>query len=124
MFSDRLNPVTFAEDEPVAVSVVPTATSPADRDSGLTGAAWIPERVFERILALARAYDLHVLNLLEGPSPPALNATQCSGLQFELEFLCSVVSDPVLHQYSDQISRQALRCRSSVAAQELLFERP
>jgi hypothetical protein len=93
-FADRLDPATFADDEVVGVAL-------CDRDIpsvDLPESAWvfIPERLFNRLLLLGRAYSLHFAELVDAQAESSLNSTQCEGAAEELHFLEQVVGDAAL----------------------------
>jgi hypothetical protein len=58
--------------------------------------AWIPERLFLRLLAYGQAYSLHNLLLLHSQEDSLLNSLQCEGLLRELDFVSEVSNDPAL----------------------------
>lgn len=83
--------------------------------------AWVPERLWDRLVNLGRAYELHRLPLLAAPyEPVTLNAQQCAGLQRELEFVEQVVKDEALRSIRAVVAAAA-RLTGEVA---LLVEGP
>ena len=88
-YADRFLPSTYAGDESVCLTV--SAQSRADR---LT--ACLPERIFARAQALARAYDLHLLPTIELYGETSLHKNQCATLVAELSFLSGIVNDDLL----------------------------
>jgi hypothetical protein len=82
-FSDRLDPATYESDEPVHVC----------RRSGSD--AWIAERLWNRLVTLRTAYQLHLLPLLFGtPEVHRLNGQQVGTLVEEVTFIGEAVTDP------------------------------
>ena len=84
-FDDRLDPNTFAEDEPVGVSCPETDIE-----------AWVPEDLFFRMQSIAAGYRLHVLPLLGEGSLWSLSVPQAESLCDELAFLAKVTNDAAL----------------------------
>ena len=56
----------------------------------------IPERIGQRLLALAQAYELHQLSTLEPHAQNRLNSQQAASLVEELDFLFERVNDEAL----------------------------
>jgi len=84
-FADRFLDSTYADDEPVHVFI----SDGGDR--------WIPERIWSRLVNLGRAYETHLLPLLPAsPEPQFLNDQQVANLIDEVEFVGSIISDPLL----------------------------
>lgn len=110
---NRLFPDWFVNDEVFGVGLGPgTPTNPT--------AVWLPERMMDRIRHVARAYELHLLPLVEAEST-YFNAKQASNLIDELEFVREVVADPYLHQCAAQLIALLAEARNSVGA---TFEGP
>jgi hypothetical protein len=92
-FVDRLAVETYADDEPVRVFSPETETE-----------AWVPERLFERLQALAKGYQLHVATLVAEQGLSFLNVAQAQNFGDELAFLGDVTNDPALHEQIKAIS--------------------
>jgi hypothetical protein len=60
--------------------------------------AWVPERLFERLQALANGYQLHVSSLVAEEGLAFLNVAQARNFGDELTFLGDVTNDPALHE--------------------------
>lgn len=95
-FADRLAPETYRSDEPWGISLVEagrpvdwTESMPDEHDA-------IPERIGQRLLALAQAYELHQLSTLEPHAQNRLNSQQAASLVEELDFLFERVNDEAL----------------------------
>lgn len=58
-YADRFDASTYADYEPVGVF-----TSTDDPN-----AVWLPERLFHRLVAVGRGYDLHLMPRLGGSEP-------------------------------------------------------
>lgn len=80
-----VDPTTYSDDVRVKVST--------DRSE-----AWVSEQLFDRLLALGRAYQLHVLTLLANVprhEPFWINQQQSEGLVEEVEFVVSLVDSDI-----------------------------
>jgi hypothetical protein len=87
-YSDRLAAATYADDEPIHVF------SPDTRAE-----AWVPERVFERMQAVAVGYGLHVIPLLAEDALRFLDGSQAATFTDEVIFIAEVTNDPALHEH-------------------------
>lgn len=96
---DRFNSSTYSDDPPVGIVVVDDSTE--------RWVAWIPERLWERTLALGAAYRLHVLNLLQDHERLELNQPQVESLLDELQFLGAVVKDDLLAGHLEEIQARS-----------------
>jgi len=76
-----LNPEDYAKDELVCV-----------RCGGRE--VWLSERLFRRLVWIGRAYELHLLPLLE--EDRSLNAVQAEALGAELAFVGAIFADSAL----------------------------
>ncbi len=85
-FADRLDPATYAQDEPVG----------AGTSTDYSGWVYVPDRLFDRIQHLARGYDLHILPGLHLNHRNDLERDRTTSLIDELEFLAEVTNDPAL----------------------------
>jgi hypothetical protein len=83
-YADRLDPGTYAEDPIVWVG--------RDTLDGLS----VPERVFWRLAAVAKAYDLHLLPLLGESEPIELAKPMAETLIDEVSFVMDRLNDPVV----------------------------
>ena len=114
-FADRLDPATYAQDEPVG----------AGTSDDYSGWVYVPDRLFERIQHLARAYDLHVLPGLDPYHRNELDHDRTTGLIEELEFLGDVVNDPPLLKAIEVLRNAAsLAARNPLASRMFLIEGP
>jgi hypothetical protein len=86
-FASRLDPDTYAHDDEV-IGVF--EMTPGDSD-----ALWLSARLFRRLTLIARAYELHALPLLDDPEPVVLNRSRCESLVDEIEFVGSLLNDPL-----------------------------
>jgi hypothetical protein len=87
-YSDRLNAATYADDEPIHVF------SPENQAE-----AWVPERVFDRMQAIAVGYGLHVIPLLAEDALRFLDGSQAATFTDEVAFIAQVTNDPALHEH-------------------------
>jgi hypothetical protein len=85
-FADRLDPGTYASDEPVG----------AGTSNDYKGWVSIPERLFHRMQHLGRAYELHILPGLDPYDRNELDQDRTRSLIDELEFLAQVATDRAL----------------------------
>jgi predicted metal-binding membrane protein len=83
----------------------------------------IPERIGQRLVALAQAYELHQLSTLEPYAQNRLNSQQAISLVAELEFLFEHVDDQALRRCAEPLYRLASRCARDTRV-ELLVEGP
>ncbi|TMD23073.1 MAG: hypothetical protein E6I99_08280 [Chloroflexi bacterium] len=116
-YADRFSAETYAKDEPVGAGVsseVPDGTS--------THSLWIPERIFDRMLFLAKAYELHVLPALDPYGKNELTPLQAETLIDELAFVGDIVKDDLLASYMRQLVELAERCARSPRDERLLIE--
>ena len=105
-FADRFDPKRYADDPPVRVFLIESVV--ADDEF------WISERLWRRIVAIASAYELHLLPILGWSDEPRfLNAQQCLGLLDELEFVATQVDDELLDTVIEGIARQARKARGA-----------
>jgi len=102
-YSDRFRPETYTNDPVFVVGLL--------RDTAVDERAFIPERLFIRIRAIASAYYLHVLPGIDADYGRAtVNAVQCEGLVGELEFVQQVSDDPLLASHAQRLSDIATEC--------------
>jgi hypothetical protein len=81
-----VDPATYAHDERVG----------AGTSDDYSGWVYVPDRLFDRMQHLARAYDLHILPGLHPYHRNELNHERTASLIDELEFLAGIVSDGAL----------------------------
>jgi hypothetical protein len=91
-YADRLDPDTYTDDPLVSVY----RDDPGD---GL----WVPERVFWRLVHVAKGYSLHLLPLLGDADPIRLSKPMIQTLIDEVHFVLDRLQDPVLELWADQI---------------------
>ena len=117
-YGDRLDATRYRHDEPVAAG--PVAAKPK-----YAGWVSIPERLFARMKYLADAYELHVLPGIETYGENVLNRERAGTLIEELEFLATVVNDPLLLPHIEALRNAALECtRSPFPASEFGIDGP
>jgi hypothetical protein len=83
-FADRLTADRYADDEPVGIF---------ETDPSEPNALWISDRLFGRLVLVARAYELHVLPMLGGTERITLGREQCESFLDELEFVAERLHD-------------------------------
>lgn len=84
-YSDRLDPATYADDEPVVIF------EEGHEADGL----YVSERLFWRLVQVGKGYELHHLPLLGGMDPVRLGREQCRTLCDELAFVAERLDDPL-----------------------------
>lgn len=99
-FADRLDAATYSDDPVVGVY---------SEDPGEASSLWVPERLFERLVLLARAYGLHTLPLLGGSEPVHLTGPMIGSLVDELDFVRARVDDPLVTTWARGIADRASR---------------
>jgi len=118
-YGDRFSAETYAKDEPVGAGV---SSEVPDGTYGYS--LWIPERLFDRTLFLAKAYELHVLPVLDPHGKNELTPLQAETLIDELSFIADIVKDDLLASYMKQLVELAERCARSPRDERLLIEGP
>jgi hypothetical protein len=113
-FADRFDSDAFVDDPPVGIGV--------QTDSTEEWLAWIPERLWERVLGLGRAYRLHILGLLDGQERFALNPPQIESLLDELQLLATIVDDDLLRNHLEAVRSAAARVVGDPALVGLVIE--
>ena len=95
-YADRLEAATYAaDDETVGIF----ESSPNEPDS-----LWLSGRLFNRLIGVAAAYDLHMLPMLGGPGAEQLNRSRCESFLDELAFVADRLNDPLARQTAQAIS--------------------
>lgn len=95
-FADRLEAKTYQDDDGL-VGVY-------ERDPSETDAQWLPERLFQRLTLVARAYELHTLPLLGGYEPVTLSRPMCQSVIDELGFVTDRLNDPLAHEIAQVLA--------------------
>ena len=91
-FSDRIDPNSFTDDEVVGIAAA--GRDIPSEDVPESDWAFLPERLFERLIHLGHAYSLHFASLVDPQAESQLNSSQCEGFLEELHFLDQVVNEP------------------------------
>jgi hypothetical protein len=99
-FADRLDAATYEDDPTVGIY-----RADPDEPSSL----WVPERLFARLVLVARAYNLHTLPLLGGSEPVSLNRPMIGSLVDELDFVRQRLDDGLAAAWAVQIAERANR---------------
>ena len=117
-YVDRMDAERYKHDEPVSAGLLA-------RKPKYDGWVSIPERLFVRMKYLADAYELHVLPGLETHGDNVLNRERAETLIEELEYLGTVVNDPLLLPHIAALRDAALECtRSPFPGSQLGVEGP
>ena len=93
-----LRPEDYADDELVCIQC-----------SGRE--VWLSERLFRRLMLIGRAYELHLLPLLEQDT--TLNSVQADSLLGELDFIRTVVADAAITSVLNELAPLVRTCRVS-----------
>jgi len=119
--STRLDPATYSKDEPVGVAAVPKEELPGP----VRNERWqyIPERMWNRILQLGSAYELHFAAVLEPVVDTVLDPTQCETVDEELRFLAAILNDDALKSALSIILGEVAKVRGR-SGMALLFSPP
>jgi hypothetical protein len=119
--STRLDPATYSEDEPVGIAAVPKEELPGP----LPNERWryIPERIWNRILLLGSAYELHFAAVLEPVVDAVLDPTQCETVDEELRFLAAILNDDALKSALSVILGELVKVRGR-SGMALVFSPP
>ncbi len=104
---DLVDPQTFDGDEPVGICAVPHAALPGPIEE--LEWRYVSERLWNRVLKLGEAYELHFAQVVEPVIDTVLVAEQCESLVQELAFLANMICDPALRHAIGIISAQAQR---------------
>jgi hypothetical protein len=97
-YADRFSADTYRNDEPVELRC------------GAAAAVVLPERLFARAQNVARAYDLHLLPVIDVYSTTRLNRLQCATLLDEIAMIEGMLKDPLLVQHLAQIRGLLATC--------------
>lgn len=104
-YSDRFDPASFAEDEPVEIRAHRGSCRASMYDEHV-----MPEDLFERLVSLAQAYKLHQLSALDPYGPTELSPEQARRIAEEVRFIAEVVTDPLLAPHLVAVRRVADYC--------------
>ena len=88
-FSDRLSFVTYSEEPGIGFGLARPEDEP-----DLDGMVMVPEPLVERLIALAGAYQLHHLPMIDPHGDTRFSHVQRQGVLDELDFIASVLRDP------------------------------
>lgn len=113
--TDRLVSSTYADDPPVGVGVATASTE--------EWVLWIPERLWDRVLALGVGYDLHRLKLMQGEERVLIGVVQVPFLVEELTFLRETTTDPLLLATLSDLIQVATRVLNESLLEALVIEK-
>src|SRR5437773_5107562 len=116
---DRFLAETYANDEPVGVGLSSEVAAGTSSYS-----LWIPERLFARLQFLAKAYELHLLPVLDPHGKNELTRPQAEALADELAFINGFVDDDLLASYIGRLAELAERCGRSPGEERLVIDGP
>src|SRR2546423_910308 len=88
---DLLDPIRYMKDESVGIVAVAADELPGP----IEPQRWhhISERLWNRLLCLGQAYELHFASIADRSMDTVLNRPQTASLAEELAFLATVVND-------------------------------
>ena len=118
-YGDRLLEETYAADEIVGACLLSEVAKDANAYR-----LWIPERLFARIQLLVKAYELHLLPVLDPNGRNVLTHPQAESLLDELNFIASVVGDEMLATHIQRLGEVAEQCVRSPREERLVIEGP
>jgi len=116
-YADRFLSSTYSDDQPVCLSV-------STRDRSDRQMVCIPESLFARAQAIARAYNLHLLPTIELYAETSLHKDQCATLVAELLFVSDVVKDDLLVHHLREALRVLSACVNCAGPAAVLIEGP
>jgi hypothetical protein len=116
-YADRFLATTYANDEPVCLSV-------STRDRGDRQTVCLPESLFARAQSIARAYNLHLLPTIELYGETSLHKDQCATLLTELSFVSEVVKDDLLVHHLREALQIVRACADCAGPAAVLIEGP
>jgi len=116
-YGDRFLSATYANDQPVCLSL-------STRDRGDRQTVCLPESLFARAQAIARAYNLHLLPTIELYCETSLHKDQCATLVAELSFVSEVVNDDLLAHYLREALQVVRACANCDGPAAVLVEGP
>ncbi|WP_162926280.1 hypothetical protein [Teredinibacter purpureus] len=93
-YENLLSPLEFEDDVTVEVAAISSELLPGP----ISEDNWVhlSERLWNRVLFLGQAYELHFSQVIEPVIDTVLGPEQCESLLEELEFLQHVSTDPAL----------------------------
>lgn len=111
-WTDRFDQSRYADDEPVHLFR-------CDKyPSGEVG-VWVPERIWYRCFHMGRAYELHLLPVLDGSTDPVfLSPLQVDQLLDEMRFIGGRADDPLVQELVHSLIELAKE-RSDGASKEM-----
>lgn len=119
-FGDRFDEASFGDEEPVEIGI--------DRNEPGRGVTWLarmPESLVHRLVSLGEAYKLHHIPLIEVYGRTRFNRQQCQNLREELDFVKSIVDDPLLRSHLARWTEVVNDCLNHERPQaELVIEGP
>lgn len=109
---DRFDGTRYLDDEPVRVA-------------GAASEWLVPESIFCRAQAIAQAYQLHMLPVVDTHGTTHLTRAQCDGLAEEVALIRAVTIDPLLEQHLCHVEAILRACAvSPVSDAAVVIEGP
>lgn len=91
-WADRFDQSRYAGDEPVHLFRCDKYGTDGD-------GVWVPERIWDRCFHMGRAYELHLLAVLDGSTEPVfLSPLQVDQLLNEMRFIGDRADDPLVEE--------------------------
>lgn len=95
-YAQLTQPSEFLDDVPVELAAVNKDLLPGT--SGDKDWVHISERLWQRLLTIGAAYNLHFSQVVEPVIETVLGPEQCESFDSELDFLAGVVNDPAFSE--------------------------
>jgi hypothetical protein len=121
-YGDRLSGSYFGNDEPIMIALAPRGEAVDWRNEA--GHVWVPERLLGRLRFLAKAYELHLLAVVDLTDSTRFNHVQCQNMLDELGFISAIIHDPLISDLIANLSRLITRCVHGHGSLEVVIEGP
>jgi len=104
-FADRFDVSRYADEEPFGIGLA---------TQNIEDWLFVPQPLLGRVLAVARAYDLHYLGqVVSEQGVTEFNPTQCYGVLDELAFVRHVLNDPLVDAIVAEVESRVAACARS-----------
>jgi hypothetical protein len=121
-YSDRFEPNQYDDDETVAVAYCKPNDSIEWWKGNEADIAWVPERIFTRAQAIAAAYELHLLPVINIYEKTELNSKQAQALDEELTFIHYIVNDALLGHWISAMRKSVQKVLQSPREMVIITE--
>lgn len=123
-YSDRFEPNTYDDDETVAIAPCKPNDSMEWWKQNEANIAWVPERIFTRAKAIASAYELHLLPVIDIYEKTELNSKQVQTFDEELAFIHDIVNDELLRHWISAMRKAVQTVLQSSREMVIVIEGP